>query len=84
MAATISDHQHQFAIVPNMFGNISGNKFNIFEISWLKYDRENLIFDYFSVEWEDLLKLDELNADNSTQIYLDKTNVLLNTSAPLK
>ena len=40
-------------------------------------------FDYFSVDWEDLLKSDELNADNSTKIYLDKINMLLDTYAPL-
>ena len=54
-----------------MFGNISGNK-------------SNIILDYFSVEWEDLLEIDELDADNSTKIYLDKTNMLLGTYAPLK
>ena len=36
------------------------------------------------VEWEDLLKIDELNADNSTKMYLDKINMLLDTYAPLK
>ena len=39
---------------------------------------------YFSVDWEDLLKTDELNADNSTGMYLDKINMLLDTYAPLK
>ena len=48
-----------------MFGNISGNKSNIYERDWSK-------FDYFSVDWEDLSKIDELNVDNSTKIYLDK------------
>ena len=33
---------------------------------------------------EDLLKIDELNVDNSTKIYLDKINMLLDTYAPLK
>ena len=33
---------------------------------------------------EDLLKIDELNADNWTKIYLDKINMLLDTYAPLK
>ena len=32
----------------------------------------------------DLLKTDELNADNSTRMYLDQINVLLDTYAPLK
>ena len=38
----------------------------------------------FSVDWEDLLKTDELNADNSIRMYLDKINMLLDIYAPLK
>ena len=34
LTATISDHPPQFAIIPNMFGNISGNKFSIYEKDW--------------------------------------------------
>ena len=67
-----------------MFGNISDNKSNIYERDWSKFDQENLILDYFSVDWEDLLNINELSADNSTKIYLDKTNMLLDTYAPLK
>ena len=71
LTATISDHLPQFSIIPNMFGNISGNKYNIYERDWSKFDRENFILDYFSVYWKDLLKIDELNVDNLTKIYLD-------------
>ena len=84
LTTTISDHLSQFVIIPNMFGNISGNKFNIYERDWSKFDRENFILDYFSVDWEDLMKIDELNVDNSIKIYLDKINMLLGTYAPLK
>ena len=84
LTATISDHLPQFAIIPNMFGNILGNKSNIYEREWSKFDQENFILDYFSVDWEDLFKIDDLNADNSTKIYLDKINMLLDSFAPLK
>ena len=47
-------------------------------------DQENFILYYFSVDWEDLLKIDELNVDNSTKIYLDKIDMLLDTYVPLK
>ena len=67
-----------------MFGNTLHNKSNIYERDWSKFDQENFILDYFSVDWEDLLKIDDLNADNSTKIYLDKINMLLDTYAPLK
>ena len=84
MTATISDRLPQFAIIPNIFGSISGNKYNIYERDWSKFDRENFILDYFSVDWEDLLKIDKLNADNSTTMYLDAISMLLGTYAPLK
>ena len=47
-----------------MFGNNSGNKSKIYERDWSKFDRENFILDYFSVDWEVLLKIDEKNVDN--------------------
>ena len=82
LTATISDHLPQFAIIPNIFGNISGNKSNIYENDWSKFDRENFILYYFSADWEDLLKIDELNVNNSTKIYFNKINMLLDTYAP--
>ena len=84
LTATTSDHLPQFAIIANMFGNISGNKSNIYERDWSKFDQENFVLDYFSVDWEVLLKIDELNADNPAKIYLDNINMLLDTYAPLK
>ena len=33
-----------------MFGNISDNKSNIYERDWSKFDKENFISDYFSVD----------------------------------
>ena len=66
-----------------MFGNISGNKSNIYERDWSKFDWKNFILDYFSVDSEDFLKIDELNGDNSIKIYLEKINMLLDTYAPL-
>ena len=53
-----------------MLSNISGNKYNIYERDWLKLDRENFVLDYFFVDREDLLKIDELNAGSSTKMYL--------------
>ena len=31
----------------------------------------------FYIDWEVYLKVDELNANNSTQLYLDKINMLI-------
>ena len=84
LTATIFDHLPQSSIIPNIFCNIPGNKSNIYERDWSRFVREKFILYYFFVEWEDLLKPDELNADNSTKKFLDKINMLLNTYAPLK
>ena len=66
-----------------MFGNIPNNKSKIYQRDWSKFDRENFILDYFYVEREDLLKIGELNANNSTKKFLDKID-MLDTYAPLK
>ena len=47
LTATISDHLPQFLIIPNIFGNVSGNKSNIYEWDWSKFDQENFILDFF-------------------------------------
>ena len=83
LTATKSDHLLQFSIIPNMFGNITGNKSNISEREWSNFDRENFILDYSSVDWEDLFKTDEINSDNSNRMYLDVVKMLLHTYAPL-
>ena len=67
-----------------MFGNISDKKSNIYERDWTKFDQKNFVLDYLSVDWEDLLKIDEFNADNSTKIYLQKINMLLDTYSALR
>ena len=35
LTTTISDHLPQYAIITNIFGNSSGNKYNIYEGDWL-------------------------------------------------
>ena len=67
-----------------MSGNTASNKSNIYKRDCSRLDRENFILNYFPIDWEDLLKIDELHADNSTQMYLEKINILLDAYAPLK
>ena len=40
--------------------------------------------DTLFVDWENSLKIDELNVDNSANMYLDKTDLLLDAYASLK
>ena len=45
--SNVIDHLPQFSVIPHMFGNILGNKSNIYERDWSKFNRENFILDYF-------------------------------------
>lgn len=63
-----------------MFYNISCNKWKGKAKIWSRKSYSG----QFSVDWDDLLKTDELNAGNWTQMYLDKINILLDTYALLK
>ena len=76
-------HLPQFMIVPNVFCNSPSNKANIFEKDWSNFNQENFILDYVSIDWNVALKLDEENADYSTESFLNKINSLLSNHAPL-
>ena len=41
LTTSILDQLPQFAIISNIFGNISGNKHTIYEMNWSKFDQEN-------------------------------------------
>ena len=38
-----------------------------------------LLLTIFSVDWQDLLKIHEVNAKNLTKMFIDKINMLLDT-----
>ena len=46
-------------IVPDVFRNPPSNIANIFERDWSKFGEENFMLDYFSIDWNVALKLDE-------------------------
>ena len=71
-------------IVPNVFFNPSSNKVSIFERDWSNFDQENFIPNYFCIDWNVALKIDEQNIDYSIESFLNKINSLLSTYAPLK
>ena len=43
-----------------MFGNTVSNKSEIYVRDWRKSDRDSFTLDSFSIDWEDLLKVDKL------------------------
>ena len=73
----ISDHLPQIMIVPNVFANPPFNRSNIYERDWSNFDQVNFVLDYFSIDWNDPLKINEENIDYSTEVFLNKISNLL-------
>ena len=48
----ILDHLSQFLIAPNTFFNASYSKSHNYERDWLRFDQENVVITYFSIDWE--------------------------------
>ena len=84
LTATIFDHLPQFLIVPNIFSNPPSNMSNIYEKDWSNFDQKKFILDYFSIDWNETLKIEEQTIDYSTEMFLNKINELLDNFAPFK
>ena len=63
LTATISDHLPQIMIVPNVFANPPSNRSNIYEKDSPNFDQVSFVLDYFSIDWDDTLKISEENID---------------------
>ena len=50
LTATTSDNLPQFLIAPDISSNPPSAKLNIFERDWPKFDQENFIINYLSVD----------------------------------
>ena len=57
LTAMISDHLPQIMIVPSVFANPPSNRSNIYERDWSNFDQVNFVLDYFSINWDNNLKL---------------------------
>ena len=71
-------------IVSDISSNPPFTKINIFERDWSMFDQENLILDYLSVDWENLIKSDCGSVDQSFVSFLTKFNPILDMYASLK
>ena len=50
-------------IVPNVFANPPSNRSNIYERDWSNFDQVHFVLDYFSIDWDDTLKISDENID---------------------
>ena len=79
--------QH-LAIFPNfllfLFSNTRSTKLNIFERERPKFNQENFIFDYLSLDWENLIKSDNGNVDQSSVNFFTNSDYIWDMYVPLK
>ena len=57
---------------------------NIFKRNSSKFDQENIVLDYLSVDWENLMKSNSGNVDQSFVRFLATFNSILDLYPPLK
>ena len=55
LTVSISDHLPQFLVAPNIFFNASYPNSKNYEKDWSRFDQENFVLNYFSVNWDNLL-----------------------------
>ena len=84
LTASISDHLPQFLVAPNIFFNTSYPKSNNYEKDWSRFDQENFVLDYFSVEWDNVLISPKINIEKSYKTFLEKFESLLDAYGPQK
>ena len=72
LTATISHHLSQIVVAPYIFSNLLSIQLNIFERDWSKFDQENFVLDYLSVDLENLIKSNDGNVDQSFFSFLTK------------
>ena len=71
LTASISYHIQEFLVAPSIFFNPSYPKFNKYERNWQSFDHENLILDYFSVDWDNVLFASNMVTEKSKEPFLE-------------
>ena len=84
ITATISDHFPKIFVSPDIFSNPSFTKLNIFVRDCSKFDQENFILGYLSVDSEYLIKSNNENVDPSFVSFLTKLNSILRFQTKIK
>ena len=71
LTVSISDHLPQF-LVTFVFFNYSYPKSNKSERDCSKFDQENFVLDYASVDWDNMMTISNMNIDVLHKTFLGK------------
>ena len=73
-----------FLISPHILSNAPNKKTNIIERDWSTLNHEELIQDFFSVDWSYTSKLQNNKIDSSFQYFFESLNNMFDKLAPFK
>ena len=77
LTVSTSDHLPQSLVACDIFFNTSYPKSNISERDWSRFDQENFVLDYFSVEWDNILISPNTNTENPIKLSLKSLSLYL-------
>ena len=84
LTSTISDHLPQFFIYPGLNKNFIPRKHNIYRRNEMKLDKNKLISDFNSLNWEAITEINDNDTNKSFNSFFSEFNSLLDIHAPLK
>ena len=83
LSISISDHLPSFMIVPKQNQTHLPKKHNIYTRSMKKFNRENFILDYLSINWNETLEINIHDINHSINRFMTKINELIDKHMPL-
>ena len=83
LSISISDHLPSFMIVPKQNQTHLPKKHNIYTQSIKKFNRENFILYYLSINWNETLEINIHDINHSINRFMTKINELIDKHMPL-
>lgn len=79
---SISDHLPQFCLFPELEYNKIKDCGPFLKQNWSKFDKDNFIKDYTSINWDSLFDSFDLDPDKCFNVFNDKMKVLVQRHVP--
>ena len=84
LTLAISDHLPSFYVVPRDNQNHMPKKQNLYTRKTKQFYKVNFILDYFDIDWNNILELNQNDVNVSLNIFLTKMNELFDKYMPLR
>ena len=79
---SISDHLPQFCLFTSLEPGGTGQDGPSYQHDWSKFDQEDFVLDFLSIDWDTLFERFSLNPDQCFNVFNDKMKVLIDQHVP--